>query len=129
RRPPLRRGTRAARRRLHRAAAARLERSARRRRPRRRRAAPRRVRRLRAADTAADAAAPPLPAAELLRHEPRDARGLRRAVGTDALPHPLPAGVRRLHGLPCRRLAAPVDGRDVLPLAAYREALDAVRAA
>ncbi len=45
---------------------------------------PWRLRRLRVADADADAPAPPLPAAQLLGHEHRDALGLRRALRADA---------------------------------------------
>ena len=45
-----------------------------------------------------DAAAAPLPAAQLLVREPRDADRLRRALDADVLPRALPAADRRLLG-------------------------------
>ena len=95
-----------ARRRLHRAAAARLERPARAGRDRGGLRAPRRVRPLRDAHADADAAAPALPAAQLLGHERRDARRLRRAVGVGRLPHALPPAAR-----PATRRSAPASRR------------------
>src|SRR5205085_5817178 len=90
---------------------------------------PRRVRRLGAARAGADAAASPVPAAELHVREPRDGRRLRSPLDAHLLPDAVPDPARRLLAVPERARDRADHHRHVRALAARWTALDALRTA
>ncbi len=87
------------------------------------------VRALGAARPRPDASAPPLPSAQLLVRQRRDAARLRRALDAHVLPRALPPADRRLQRAPERSRARAGVGGDVRALTAHGPAVDALRPA